>query len=144
MSQKGYDNLRVSPRTEGQVKQISSRTYRGFSTTNGEFSTALYDFELIKQDLINHFHIRKGEKLENPNFGTIIWDMLFEPMTEQAKLLIVNDVNNIVNSDPRTKVVRSIITEKEQGIQIELTLLYVPYNIQETLQFNFDSANGLI
>ena len=30
-------------------------------------------------------HIRKGEKLENPEFGTIIWDCLFEPLTEDLR-----------------------------------------------------------
>ena len=50
---------------------------------------AKYDFELIKQDLINHFHIRQGEKLSDPGFGTIIWDMLFEPFTSDVQDAIV-------------------------------------------------------
>ena len=95
-------------------------------------------------DLINQFYIRKGEKLENPDFGTIIWDMLYEPLTEQVKSLIVNDVTTIVNSDPRIKSIQTIVTQVEQGLQIELTLMYVPYNIQETMQFKFDQANGIV
>jgi CRISPR/Cas system-associated protein Cas7 (RAMP superfamily) len=54
--------------------QVQSRAYRGISTTNPEnTSFNLYDIALIKQDIINHFHIRVGERLENPEFGTIIW-----------------------------------------------------------------------
>ena len=69
--------------------------------------------------------------------------MLFEPLTEQAKQLIVNDVTDIVNSEPRVRVNQTIVTQIEQGIQIEVTLTYVPYNIQETLQFGFDRRNGI-
>lgn len=146
MAQQGYDNIRVGPSIiENQRQRLVSRTYRGFSTVNNDSrNPALYDLTLIKQDLINHFHIRKGEKLENPEFGTIIWEMLFEPLTEQAKQLIVNDVTEIVNTDPRTKPVQIIVTQKDQGIQIEITLIYLPYNIQENLQFSFDQANGLL
>lgn len=145
MSVQGYDITRIAPsKTEGFKKPLTSRTYRGFSTIDSDVrNTALYDLALIKQDLINHFHIRKGEKLENPNFGTIIWEVLFEPLTEQLKTIIVNDVTDIVNNDPRTQVIQTVVTQKDQAIQIELTLLYVPYNIQEKMQFNFDQKNGL-
>ena len=145
MSVQGYEVTRIAPSTtEGRKKPLTSRTYRGFSSVNSDVqSTVLYDLALIKQDLINHFHIRKGEKLENPNFGTIIWEVLFEPLTEQLKQVIVNDVTDIVNNDPRTKVIKTIVTQKDQAIQIELTLLYLPYNIQESMQFTFDQKNGL-
>lgn len=145
MAVRGYENLRIGPQTtDNRFKPIVSRTYRGFSTTNPEASSySLYDLALIKQDIINHFHIRKGEKLENPEFGTIIWDMLFEPLTEQAKQLIANDVTDIVNSDPRVAVNQTVVTQLEYGIQIETTLTYVTYNIQETLQFEFDRRNSI-
>jgi len=39
-------------------------TYKGFSTINNDFgSPKLTDTDLIKRDLLNHFAIRKGEKL---------------------------------------------------------------------------------
>ena len=146
MAQQGYENIRLGASlAENQRKKLTSKTYRGFSTVNGDArSPVLYDLALIKQDLINHFHIRKGEKLENPDFGTIIWELLFEPLTEQTKQLIVNDVTDIVNNDPRTKVVQIIVTQKDQAIQIEITMIYLPYNIQENLQFSFDQKNGLL
>lgn len=124
---------------------FGTKTYKGFSSvsTTGE-SYALYDLALIKQDLINHFHIRQGERLENPTFGTIIWDMIFEPLTEVSKQLIIKDVENIINHDPRVIADNVIVTTYESGIQIECRLTYLPYNIQESLTFRFDEANGLI
>ena len=122
-----------------------SKTYKGFSSVSGDSkSYSLYDLALIKQDIINHFHIRQGERLENPTFGTIIWDVLFEPLTEDLKQLIVKNVEQIINYDPRVNANNVIVTTYESGLQIECTLTYLPYNIQESLQFKFDQANGLI
>lgn len=126
-------------------KPLGSRSYRGTSTVNNENSSfVLYDIALIKQDLINHFHIRQGEKLENPTFGTIIWDVLFEPLTDNLRAAIAQNVTDIVNYDPRVQVNGITVDSYESGIQIECDLFYLPYSIQEKLQFRFDQANGLI
>jgi phage baseplate assembly protein W len=143
MAVQGYKTISVgATNTVTPPQVVSPRTYKGFSTvSDSSMNGALYDFALIKQDLINHFHIRKGEKLENPEFGTIIWDMLFEPLTPQVKEIITNDVTSIINNDPRTKVLNVVVTQIDKGLQIEATLMYVPYNIQETMQLSFDSRN---
>ncbi len=57
--------------------------YRGFSSKSDQTNYKLYDFELIKQDLINRLSVRKGERVENPEFGTnyirrYIWTLLTE------------------------------------------------------------------
>ena len=41
-------------------------TYTGFSTYNRLRKFRLTDFDLVRQDLFNHFSIRRGEKLMNP------------------------------------------------------------------------------
>lgn len=122
-----------------------SKTYKGFSTIAGVTdSFSLYDLQLIKQDLLNHFHIRLGERLERPEFGTIIWDLLFEPLTDDLKNLIAQNVTAIVNYDPRIKAEQIVVTSYESGIQIECVLVYYPYNIQEAIQLRFDQENGLV
>ena len=119
--------------------------YRGFSTVNKNTQNfALYDFELIKQDLLNHFYIRQGERLMQPNFGTIIWDLLFEPLTPEVQNIILQNVNEIFNSDPRIQASNIVITPYDTGLQIECSLKYFLYNLQETLQLKFDQANGLM
>ena len=124
---------------------MTSKSYRGMSTISNESSMfKLYDLALIKQDLVNHFHIRYGEKLENPNFGTIIWDVLYDPLTDSLKEAIVKNVTDIVNYDPRISVNRITVDTFENGIQIECDLTYLPYSISETLQFTFDRDNGFI
>lgn len=114
-------------------------TYRGFSTVGRSRKYRLTDFDLIRQDIINHFYIRKGEKLMRPNFGTIIWNVLHEPFTEELKNVIVNDVKTIANYDPRVAVDNIVITEFERGIQIELDLRFLQTDQTETLNLQFDN-----
>jgi phage baseplate assembly protein W len=118
--------------------------YRGFSTVGRSKKFRLTDFELVKQDLINHFYIRKGEKLMNPNFGTIIWNVLYEPLTEDLKSVIVTDINAIARNDPRLSVDNVIVTEYDRGIQIELELRYVQSNQSALLNLQFDGTNNTI
>ena len=120
---------------------IGSFTYKGFSSKENKSNFKLYDIDLVKQDLINHFHIKKGEKLENPNFGTVIWDLLFEPMTEEVRTLIAKDVEEIINFDPRIAVQAVNVDSTDQGIQITAELLYLPFNVSERMTFDFDRSN---
>ena len=119
-------------------------TYKGFSSKETTKNYKLYDIDLVKQDLINHFYIRKGEKLENPEFGTVIWDMLFEQFTEDVKQIIARDVEDIINYDPRIAVNEIQIDSTDQGIRIQADIVYVPFNINERMTFNFDKNNSII
>lgn len=113
-------------------------TYFGFSTYNRVRKFKLTDFDLVRQDLFNHFSIRKGQKLMNPKFGTIIWDLLFEPMTEEVRGLIVEDIKTVVDYDPRVETDNVTVTEYEHGIQIELELRYVLTSQVENMVMQFD------
>lgn len=112
--------------------------YNGFSTYRRLRKFKLADFELAKQDLFNHFHIRKGEKLMNPNFGTIIWDAIHEPFTDSVKDAITKDIQRIAAYDPRIAIQNITITEFTNGVKVELALTYVPSNQVEVLAMQFD------
>jgi phage baseplate assembly protein W len=119
-------------------------TYKGFSTQAGNRNFRLTDFDLIKQDILNHFNIRKGEKLMRPNFGTIIWNVLHEPFTEDLKSVITQDVKAIASYDPRVSFDNIIITEYDQGIQIELQLRYVLTNQTNVMLMNFNGTTNAL
>ena len=60
--------------------------FQGFSTkTNQFYPQRLYDIELAKQDLLNEIYTRKGERVMEPEFGSIVWELLFDPIGEQAQ-----------------------------------------------------------
>jgi len=118
-------------------------TFKGFSSRADKQNFKLYDFEAVKQDLINRLSIRKGERVENPEFGTIIYDAIFEPFTEDLKDAIVEDITANLNADPRISTQEILVTEADKGIAIQATITYVPLNITEKLRFNFDE-NSLL
>jgi len=142
LEKKLYQEIEVRA-SRSPNEPVESRAYKGISTADPESDTFnLYDIALIKQDIINHFHIRQGEKLENPEFGTIIWDVLYEPMTENLQQAIASNVTAIINYDPRVRVDEVTVGTYESGILIECSLTYLPYNISESMRLKFDEDNG--
>ena len=145
METKLYKEIKVTSSQRNKIYTGDKKTYKGISTVNPDSTNAvLYDIALIKQDIINHFHIRQGEKLSDPTFGTIVWDILFEPMTEQIRSLITKNVTRIVYSDPRVNIDRVIVDDYEHGIQIECDLRYIQYNISERMRLQFDENAGFL
>jgi phage baseplate assembly protein W len=127
----------------GSGNSNNSVTFKGFSSRADQKNFKLYDFEVAKQDLINRLSIRKGERVENPEFGTIIYDAIFEPFTEALKDAIVEDITANLNADPRISTEEILVSEADKGIAIQATITYVPLNITEKLRFNFDE-NSLL
>ena len=118
--------------------------YKGFSTISSTANYRLTDFDLVKQDLINHFYIRKGQKLMNPDYGTVIWDLIFEPFDDATKQAIELDIKRIVATDPRIGVRSALITQYDRGVQIELDLVFVQTNQVGTLALKFDQNSKTI
>ena len=139
-----YNQQSVATNKATTAQTSSSFRYKGFSSNETKNNFKLYDIELVKRDLMNHFYIRKGEKLENPNFGTIIWDMLFENFTSEVRRLITEDVEQIINYDPRVTVNSLTIDSTDQGIRIQADVVYLPFNINERMTFDFDKTNNIV
>ena len=136
-------NISTNSINSGNDKR-RSQIYRGISTVNPNTTNFnLYDADLIKQDLLNHFNIRKGEKIYNANFGTIIWDTLFEPLTEQARDIILEDVLNIFDAEPRINAKNVSIIQKAYGLQVYAELEFIKHQVVEQILFDFDRNNGL-
>ena len=130
---------------ESNTQNLSNKnvTFKGFSSKADQRNFKIYDFECVKQDLINRLSIRKGERVENPEFGTIIYDCLFEPFTEALKDQIIEDITANLNADPRLSTEEIIVSEEDHGIAIQATITYIPLDITEKLQFKFDE-NSLL
>ncbi len=118
------------------------RIFIGYSTINKRISeTRIYDIELIKRDLLNNFMTRKGEKIMDPEYGSIIWDLLFEPYNEIVKNQIINDVHRIINFEPRVEMIDMNIIEEEYGLIIICNLMYRPFDIVDDLYVQFSRRN---
>jgi phage baseplate assembly protein W len=116
--------------------------FKGYSSVGKKIgSTQLFDLNLAKQDLMNHFYTRRGERLMEPTFGSIIPTLLFNPISNETEDVIVQDAQEIVDSDPRFKLVTANSSVNADGNAITLNLLldYVPDNKQVTMELQFDA-----
>lgn len=105
------------------------RRFKGFSTVGKQFgNTKLYDVDLVKRDLLNELYTRKGERLMSPGYGSIIWDLLFDPLYDETAQRIKDDCMRIVSKDPRLELLDITVNENIdlQTILVTLVLRYVP------------------
>ena len=140
-----YKSLEITP--AGAIQQQAVQTnqfYVGFSSLDpANTASKLYDFDLIHQDIVNHFNTRKGERVMNPGFGSIIWDLLMEPITDQVREALNNDISAICNYDPRVVPTQINLTEYPTGYIIELTLQLVGTDQSSNMRLTFDQQLGL-
>jgi len=140
-----YKNIVIKPPkipNTDSVKQ--AQFYKGFSTVLNVKNTKVYDKELVKQDLINYFNTKKGERVMNPEFGTIIWNCIFDPLTDDLKEEIKSDIERILTSDPRLAPMSVNIIERDYGLLLEITVMHVETNQTENLALAFDRSIGLV
>lgn len=124
------------------MKAPQKNLFFGYSSVDRRVGqTRLKDLDLIKQDILNHFHTRRGERVMMPDFGSIIWDMLFEPLTDANRSLIEEDVRFIVEYDPRVELQSFNVVDIESGLRIDVGLLYRPYDLVDQMRMDFDRTS---
>jgi len=141
-----YKNIILKPNNiSSQVSVQSSQFYKGFSSADDTaLTTKIFDFALVQQDILNMFQTRQGERVMNPTFGTIIWDMIYEPFTNDVKQKISDDVTRILNYDPRVTPTRINISEAEYGLLIDATLYFKRQNLSQSMSLAFNKEIGLV
>ena len=118
---------------------VNAPNFIGFSTINKKKPPyTLTDFELVKVDLLNHFNTRKGERVMLPEFGTIIYNLLMDPLDDTTKNLIMEDATRIIDEEPRVKLDTMKLSETNSVVLLETQLTYLPDGITEELAIRFD------
>jgi len=116
--------------------------YIGFSTINSISPPYnLYDIELVKQDILNAFNTTKGERVMLPNFGTNIYNYLFDPLDDMTKEAIIDDAMNVIKHEPRVELVTINLTETEMTIKLEIILNFLPGDNSDLLLIEFKKQN---
>lgn len=111
----------------------------GFSTVDKlQPSYTLTNIELVKQNLMNAFMTRKGERIMEPELGSAIWEIIMEPLDSISNAAINDDVIRIVNQEPRVRLVDTNIIIQPNGIILEITINYMNITTEQ-LVVNFNS-----
>lgn len=118
-------------------------TYVGYSTIGSITSSiTLVDKDIALRDLMNHIYTRKGERVMHPDFGCIVWDLLFEPVDKMVEGEISRDIERIVDSDPRWTLVNMNIDNRvDHSVNVYLNVMYNDDETVEELYLNFVSEN---
>jgi phage baseplate assembly protein W len=102
-------------------------TFIGFSTIGKKTGTrVLEDKELAKRDLLNHFYTRRGERLGEPEFGSILPELVFEQLDQITVDAADDDVRTIIGLDPRWNLEDYRIETDEHDLVITVQLTYNP------------------
>jgi len=118
-----------------QKTQITRKPYFvGFNTVNQPNPPySLTNIELVKRDLENHFATPMGSRVMLPNFGTRIYDFLFDPFDDYTKNSIIEDAVRVVQSDPRVELVSIDVYQEDQALNIIMVLLFQPEAVTDNL-----------
>jgi phage baseplate assembly protein W len=122
-----------------QQQRITRRPYFvGFNTVgqpNPPYN--LNNIELVKRDINNHFATPLGSRVMLPNFGTRIYEFLFDPFDEYTKGAIVADATNVVEMDPRVDLVSIDVFQEDQALTVAMVLLFKPESITDNMFVTF-------
>lgn len=115
-----------------------TQRFIGFNTQGQYKKFTLTDFALIKRDLLNAFNIRQGQLPGRPEYGTVLWDFLFEPQIEALQNKIQSEVQRVAGGDPRILINSVDVYPQDNGILLEVSLQVVNSTNAERLSIFFD------
>lgn len=126
---------------------MATKIYRGFSTANflidRQQGFNLTDQDLVKQDLLNHLYTVRGERVHQPNFGTRIPLLAFEPLDDTTLNIVREDITAVFEYDPRVKLAGlSVNAMPDNNMIVALVdIHYIELNTQETLKLEFNTKS---
>lgn len=117
-------------------------TFKGFHSPLKGNTKTLQDIELVKQDLLNHFYTRKGERPMDQDYGFIGWDLIFELQRTSTRTVIENDVRRIIQLEPRVKEISINVEPVQYGFHVTVNLFFVVLETTDVLYMEFDSRSN--
>lgn len=119
--------------------------YKGYSSfeymKNKTFK--LNDIELVKLDLLSHIFTRRGERVMMPNFGSIVPDIVFEPLDSDTLQILREDLESIMNYDPRVELLElNMFPDLDNSsVEVHIKLDYLEFDLVDdmNLRIEFES-----
>ena len=116
--------------------------FNGPTGINTTFTTK----DAIKSNLLNFILTGKRERIMNPNFGSGVRDLLFEPITEN----ITDQIENLIYGGvetffPQVQINTLTVELDPNNFRVTINLNYSVINtkIEDELQINFNTNGGV-
>jgi phage baseplate assembly protein W len=100
------------------------------------------DAPLVIRDFLNAINIRQGQKVGQPQYGSKIWDFVFDPNTRDTQAALETEVRRIIGLDPRLQIGYIRVYPQENGIMVEMQLAVFPFNQAQVLNVFFNSRTS--
>ena len=113
-------------------------TFVGFNTQEQYKKFTLLDADLVKQDFVNALNIRQGQLTGRPQYGTLMWDNLFESQTNETQRAITKEIQRVAGQDPRIQISQIQIFPQENGVLVQVELAVIPSTDAERLSIFFN------
>jgi len=114
--------------------------YKGYSSFEFERIKQfdIVDVELVKLDLLNHIFTRRGSRVMMPTFGTVIPDLVFEPLDDQTTEILEDELRMVFDFDPRVETVSLTLNvqEDQHTVTASAQLFYVELDIVDNFELN--------
>ncbi|MDF2568615.1 MAG: hypothetical protein K0R55_219 [Sporomusa sp.] len=93
------------------------------TTLSSDFSK-VDDLTVVKQALVKRLSTRKGDLWAHPDYGSDIWDILSDPMSDTWYLEAVATIKECINDEPRAAVISVSYNSTPQDRQVTFTISY--------------------
>ena len=111
----------------------------GYSSIDQFKKFTLVVLELIKRDLLNAFNIRQGQLVGRPQYGTNLWDFMFESQMTDTEQAIQDEIQRVVGGDPRIFITQPPqLFPQDNGLLIQLDVQFIPSSEALRLSIFFD------
>ena len=117
-------------------------TFIGYNTQDQYKKFTLLDADLVKRDLLNGLNIRQGQLPGRPQFGTTLWDNLFENQSPALVTAIENEIQRVAGYDPRIQILEVQVFPQENGILIQVQLAIVPSTTAQQLSIFYNQQQS--
>lgn len=114
-------------------------TFIGYSTIGQNKKFTLVDYELVKRDFLNALNIRQGQLPGIPQYGTTLWDFIFEPQTQETQAGVYRELQRVAGLDPRLTIDSIQMFPWDSGMLLQIEVTVVPANVSEMLNVLFNN-----
>lgn len=101
---------------------------------------SLKNFESIKRSIRNIISTNKGERPLDPDFGSNVRALLFEPDSDLLRFALENEIQTqIENFEPRVSLLTVVVSNTSEAIdsnELNVVIEFTPINSQQTVSLN--------